>query len=96
LRQAVTAGELVVGDMGDYAWVSRLMDCIDTVMHFAANTMLKSVAPPLKYWENNTCSTRNLLQACLEHGVKHFVFASTAAVYDMPERWLRRRADPAH
>src|ERR1700688_431445 len=87
-RQAVTAGELVVGDAGDYALVSRLMaeHRIDTVMHFAAHTIVpESVALPLKYYGNNTCSTRSLLQACIDNRVKHFVFSSTAAVYGMPE-----------
>jgi UDP-glucose 4-epimerase len=88
-RQAVTAGELVVGDVGDHALVSRLMaeHRVDTVMHFAAHTIVpESVAQPLKYYGNNTCSTRALLQACVENDVKNFVFSSTAAVYGMPEQ----------
>ncbi len=87
-RQAVTAGELVVGEVGDYALVSKLMadHGVDTVMHFAAHTIVpESVALPLKYYGNNTCSTRSLLQACIENDVKNFVFSSTAAVYGMPE-----------
>jgi UDP-glucose 4-epimerase len=87
-RQAVTSGELVVGDVGDYPLVSRLLaeHQVDTVMHFAAHTIVpESVALPLKYYGNNTCSTRGLLQACIEHGVKNFVFSSTAAVYGMLE-----------
>jgi UDP-glucose 4-epimerase len=86
-RQAVTAGKLVVGDAGDYALVSRLLaeHGVDTVMHFAAHTIVpESVALPLKYYGNNTCSTRSLLQACIENQVRHFVFSSTAAVYGMP------------
>ena len=82
-RQAVTAGELVVGDVGDFERVSRLLadHRVDTVMHFAAHTIVpESVAQPLKYYGNNTCATRSLLQACLENDVKHFVFSSTAAV----------------
>ena len=39
---------------------------------------------PLKYYGNNTCSTRTLLRCCLEADVRHFVFSSTAAVYGMP------------
>ena len=88
-RQAVTAGELVVGDVGDFERVSRLLadHRVDTVMHFAAHTIVpESVAQPLKYYGNNTCATRSLLQACLENKVKHFVFSSTAAVYGIPER----------
>ena len=87
-RQAVTSGELVVGDVGDYALVSRLLaeHGVDTVMHFAAFTIVpESVALPLKYYGNNTCSTRGLLQACIENQVKHVVFSSTAAVYGMPQ-----------
>ena len=62
---------------------------VDTVMHFAAHTIVpESVALPLKYYGNNTCSTRTLLQACLENEVRHFVFSSTAAVYGIPEERL--------
>src|SRR3984893_12650215 len=85
-RQAVTAGELVVGAAGDFALVCRLMaeHAIDTVMHFAAHTIVpESVALPLKYYGNNTCATRSLLQACIENQVKHMVFSSTAAVYGL-------------
>jgi UDP-glucose 4-epimerase len=87
-RQAVTAGDLIVADVGDHALVSRLMAeyKIDTVMHFAAHTIVpESVALPLKYYGNNTCATRSLLQACLDNAVKNLVFSSTAAVYGMPE-----------
>ena len=96
-RQAVTAGELVVGDVGDHALVSRLLaeHPVDTVMHFAAHTIVpESVAQPLKYYGNNTCNTRNLLQACVEHGVKNFVFSSTAAVYGMPDQGYADEESP--
>jgi UDP-glucose 4-epimerase len=85
--QAVPADVLVRGDVGDFALVSRLIQDrgIDTVMHFAAHTIVpESVADPLKYYGNNTCGTRSLLQACSEHDVRHFIFSSTAAVYGMP------------
>ena len=87
-RQAVTAGDLIVGDVGDFELVSRLLaeHQVDTVMHFAAHTVVpESVAQPLKYYGNNTCATRSLLQACIEYQVKNFVFSSTAAVYGMPK-----------
>ena len=84
----MTAGELIVGEVGDYALVVAPAGgaSVDTVMHFAAHTIVpESVALPLKYYGNNTCSTRSLLQACVENQVRHFVFSSTAAVYGMPE-----------
>jgi UDP-glucose 4-epimerase len=86
-RQAVMAGELVVGDVGDYPLVSRLLSehQVGTVMHFAAHTVVpESVVLPLKYYGNNTCSTRSLLQACIDNRVENFVFSSTAAVYGLP------------
>ena len=87
-RQAVLYGELVVGNTGDRELVSRILKehDIDTVMHFAAHTIVpESVENPLKYYANNTCNTRNLLECCAEAGVRNFVFSSTAAVYGIPE-----------
>ncbi len=87
-RQSVRFGELVVGDTGDKALVSRILRDyeVDTVMHFAAHTIVpESVENPLKYYRNNTCNTRNLLECCAEAGVRHFVFSSTAAVYGIPQ-----------
>jgi UDP-glucose 4-epimerase len=84
---AVKAGELVVGDTGDAELLDRLFaeHEFETVMHFAAHTIVpESVADPLKYYRNNTASSRTLLEACQQHGVKHFVFSSTAAVYGIP------------
>jgi UDP-glucose 4-epimerase len=86
-RSAVLHGELIVGDTGDQELVARLLGehQIETIMHFAAHTIVpESVADPLKYYRNNTCASRNLLQCALEHKVKHVVFSSTAAVYGIP------------
>ena len=85
---AVTAGELVIGDTGDAALLEKVFSAndIDTVMHFAAHTIVpESVADPLKYYRNNTASSRTLLEAAANHGVKNIVFSSTAAVYGIPE-----------
>jgi UDP-glucose 4-epimerase len=85
---AVTAGELVVGDTGDAVLLERIFSehDIDTVMHFAAHTIVpESVADPLKYYRNNTCSSRTLLEAAAAHGVRNIVFSSTAAVYGIPD-----------
>jgi UDP-glucose 4-epimerase len=86
-RQAVRDAPLVVGDVGDRGLMQRTLEQhdVDTVMHFAANTIVpESVREPLKYYGNNTCATRNLLDACMRAGVRQFVFSSTAAVYGIP------------
>ncbi len=85
---AVPHGDLVIGDTGDRELISRLLQQyeVESVMHFAAHTIVpESVADPLKYYDNNTGSTRNLLSCCQRHGIKHFIFSSTAAVYGVPE-----------
>jgi UDP-glucose 4-epimerase len=85
---AVTAGELVVGDTGDAALLEQLFAGheFDTVMHFAAHTIVpESVADPLKYYRNNTASSRTLLAAAHAHGIRNVVFSSTAAVYGIPQ-----------
>jgi UDP-glucose 4-epimerase len=87
-RSAVLCGDLVVGDTGDAELVSRLLQDrgVDTVLHFAAHIVVpESVSNPLKYYRNNTANTRTLLECCVNAGVKHFIFSSTAAVYGIPE-----------
>jgi len=86
---AVLHGKLIVGDTGDQALVSQLLEThhIDAILHFAAHTVVpESVTNPLKYYGNNTCSTRNLLQCANNAGVKYFIFSSTAAVYGIPDK----------
>jgi len=95
--EAVLYGELVVGDSGDRELVGRLLSehDIDTVMHFAAHLVVpESVESPLKYYGNNTCNTRNLLECCAEAGVKHFIFSSTAATYGIPEGGIATEETP--
>jgi UDP-glucose 4-epimerase len=86
-RQAVLDTPLIVGKVGDREKVLEVLRThgVDTVMHFAAYTIVpESVSEPLKYYGNNTCSTRNLVECCVEAGVRNVVFSSTAAVYGVP------------
>jgi len=87
-KKSILYGDLIVGDTSDNKLVSKILQDynVDTVMHFAAHTIVpESVENPLKYYWNNTCSSRNLLECCQQHKVKHFIFSSTAAVYGMPD-----------
>jgi len=96
-RSAVLHGTLVIGDTGDQQLVGRLLQehGVDTVMHFAAHTIVpESVSNPLKYYGNNTCSTRSLLQNCQAAGVRNFVFSSTAAVYGIPDGGIAAEDSP--
>ncbi len=85
---AVLYGDLIEGDTGDQERVSQILNDynVDTVLHFAAHTIVpESVSNPLKYYGNNTCNSRSLLECCQNHGVKNFIFSSTAAVYGLPK-----------
>ena len=96
-RQAVLDTPLVVGQVGDRETVLQVLreHGVDTVMHFAAYTIVpESVREPLKYYGNNTCSTRSLLQCCLDSGVRHVVFSSTAAVYGIPADGVAAESSP--
>lgn len=96
-REAVLDAKLVIGDVGDHELVAELLADHDVraVMHFAAHTVVpESVSNPLKYYRNNTCGTRNLLECCQRADVRHVVFSSTAAVYGMPADGLASEDSP--
>jgi len=57
----------------------------DAVIHFAAlKAVGESTEIPLRYYMNNITGTIVLLEACRRHGVKDFVFSSSATVYGDP------------
>lgn len=88
-REAVLAGEFVEGSMADAQLLDRLFAAhrFDGVMHFASYIQVgESVLAPAKYYRNNVANTLVLLDAMVRHGVRHFIFSSTAAVYGEPLR----------
>lgn len=83
------AARFYEGDIRDRAFVDRLLEQerIDGVIHFAANSQVgESMVKPLKYYDNNLCGTKTLLESMVAHGVDKIVFSSTAATYGEPER----------
>ncbi|MEO1888529.1 MAG: UDP-glucose 4-epimerase GalE [Cycloclasticus sp.] len=83
-EQSVLHGEFINGHTGDKELVKRILKDynVESILHFAAHTIVpESVENPLKYYQNNTCCTRNLLECCSEADIKQFIFSSTAAVY---------------
>lgn len=87
-RQAVTYGELVVGDLADKSTLETLFETkkFEAVLHFAGSIVVpESVSEPLKYYQNNTLNSHFLISLCQKYSVKKFIFSSTAAVYGMPQ-----------
>jgi UDP-glucose 4-epimerase len=86
-RELITGGTFVQGSLGDTGLLDSLFrsDPVDAVMHFAAFSLVgESVQNPLKYYRNNISETVSLIEAMVHHGVRRFVFSSTAAVYGEP------------
>lgn len=90
VREAVPADTpLIEGCAGDRRLIGEILVShkVTSVIHFAGSIVVpESVTDPLKYYRNNTCVSRNLIEACVAAGISSFVFSSTAAVYGMPSK----------
>lgn len=75
-------------DLCDETEANRIFDenkGIQAVIHFAAlKAVGESVQKPLEYYTNNLTNTLVVLNAMRSHGVKNFVFSSSATVYGDP------------
>lgn len=88
VRENLPPVPIVIGRAGDRTLVYSLMQRygIEAVMHFAGSIVVpESIEKPLRYYENNFCQARGLLEACDDFGIESFIFSSTAAVYGSPE-----------
>lgn len=87
-EEAVVCGQLYKGSFGDKDLLDRIMDehTIDAVIHFAAFASVPdSVTRPSRYYHNNVTNMQTLLDACVEHDVKYFVFSSSASTFGNPK-----------
>lgn len=80
--------EVYEGDLRNRADIDNVFDeesDIDAVIHFAANSLVgESMVKPLKYYDNNICGTKVLLESMVAHNIYRIVFSSTAATYGEP------------
>lgn len=80
--------ELVVGDAGDPALLDRVFASFhpDSIVHLSGIASVpESVEHPTRYYRRNTAASLAVIEACLKHGVRQFIFSSSAAVYGTPE-----------
>ena len=73
------------GDVGDEKLVTQVIaeNGVDAIIHLSGSIVVPdSVRDPLGYYFNNTCKSRSLLACAVKAGLKHFLFSSSAAVYD--------------
>jgi len=89
-RGAVPKGaELVVANLADRECLDHLFHAngIEAVLHFAAFIEAgESMKTPETFFRNNTANALSVLETMLAHGVKRFVFSSTAALFGNPIR----------
>lgn len=72
----------VHGDIRDGALLADLVDGVDSVVHFAAESHVdRSVQDASPFVETNVLGTQRLLDAALRGGVSRFVHVSTDEVY---------------
>lgn len=72
----------VQGDICNPDLVDRLMEGVDVVVHFAAESHVdRSIKNPDIFLTTNVLGTHNLLKAALKHGVKRFHHISTDEVF---------------
>ncbi len=87
-KWAVAPGaKLVVGDIADKKLVEDVIrdNDVDTIVHFAGSVVVpESITNPLKYYDNNTCRTRSLIETAVGCNIDKFIFSSSAAVYAAP------------
>ncbi|NBM17864.1 UDP-glucose 4-epimerase GalE [Streptomyces sp. GC420] len=98
VRDRVPAGvPLVHGSVLDRDLLGRTIreHGITGVVHLAAKKAVgESVEQPLAYYQVNVEGLRLLLDACVEGGVRSFVFSSSAAVYGMTDADLVTEESP--
>ncbi|POR55903.1 UDP-galactose 4-epimerase [Paraburkholderia eburnea] len=76
-------------DVRDAQALTRIFEAhkITGVIHFAAlKAVGESVAKPIEYYRNNLDGLLVVLDVMRQHGVKQFVFSSSATVYGVPKR----------
>jgi UDP-glucuronate 4-epimerase len=81
--------DLVTGDIRNPEQVKGILqkNKVDFVVHLAARAGVRpSIAEPLLYQDVNIRGTIVLLEACREHGVENFIFASSSSVYGENQR----------
>jgi UDP-glucose 4-epimerase len=76
--------KFILGDLANDEMVENVVSegPWDAVFHFAANSLVgESMQQPYKYLRTNVNNSSRLIEACTRHGVKKFVFSSTAALF---------------
>lgn len=88
VRGALRGAEYVEGDLGNHGLIREALEGIDVVFHLASTTLPKTSNDDPGYdVRSNVVDTIQLLEACVDAGVRKVIFASSGGtVYGVPER----------
>jgi nucleoside-diphosphate-sugar epimerase len=82
----LNGAEIIIGDIRDELLLDKAIEGCDAVVHLAAQVSVPlSVSNPEETMSINVDGTSKVIAACLKHGVKRLVIASSAAVYGEAE-----------
>ncbi|MDQ2836593.1 MAG: NAD-dependent epimerase/dehydratase family protein [Actinomycetota bacterium] len=88
--------ELIDQDVRYGGSVQRAMKGCESVIHFAAVSINKSVSDTDESMDINTIGNQNVFAAAAAEGVRRLVFASTASVYGEPDKLPMHEDDTLH
>lgn len=85
----------VIGDVCDRSDVDRVMQKVNHVIHFAAESHVdRSIEDSLVFVRTNVLGTQTLLESALKHGIKKFIHISTDEVYGSIQEGSFKETDP--
>jgi UDP-glucose 4-epimerase len=89
LERALASGrvELIRDDIRDYSKIAAYFRGVDVVFHQAAIRITRCAQEPRECLEVLINGTFNVLQACVEAGVRRVVAASSASIYGMADEF---------
>ena len=95
LASALATGrvELVVGDIRDQNLLSGLVAGQDIVFHQAALRITHCAAEPRLALQVMVDATFDLLEACVKHGIRKVVTASSASIYGLARQFPTSECD---
>ena len=82
-------------DLHDQFWPEGRQ--FDFAIHLAAETGVgPSDSQPELYWKQNVEGTEKFVQACLDRGVKHLIYASSSSVYSPNQEVMKESSCTEH
>ena len=93
LGKAVGEVELMIGDIRSSDFVERAVEGVDAVHHLAfVNGTENFYKHPELVLEVGAKGMINVVDACIKHGVRELILASSSEVYQSPPRCRPMRA----